>query len=104
MTSGMEFYLLAVLVALVQGGIQALSRSFFAQIIPQDKVGEYFGIFNMIGKAAAIFGPVLIGWAAVMFGHRNSILSIIVLFAVGALFLYFVKAPASADEAPPAAA
>lgn len=92
-TTGTEFYILAAMVGLVQGGIQALSRSLYAQIIPQNQVGQYFGIFNMIGKAAAIIGPVLIGWSAMAFGHRNSILSVIVLFVIGGVALYYVKAP-----------
>ncbi len=90
-TSGAQFYILAVMVGLVQGGVQALSRSLYAQMVPQHQVGQYFGIFNMIGKAAAVFGPVLVGLAAVWFGHRVSILSVIVLFAIGGIMLYFVK-------------
>ena len=97
-TSGAEFFILAFMVGLVQGGIQALSRSLYAQMIPQDQVGQYFGIFNMIGKAAAILGPVLVGWAAVAVGHRTSILTIIGLFVVGGLLLMKVKTPTAESE------
>ena len=93
MTTGLEFYLLAALVGLVIGGIQALSRSMFGQMIPLDQAGEYYGFFNMIGKSAAVIGPFLVGWTAVAFGTRNSILSVLVLFAVGGLILYFVPTP-----------
>ena len=61
MQSKHEFYLLAVIIGFVQGGIQALSRSLFAGIIPQDKSAEYFGFYNMLGKFAVILGPILIG-------------------------------------------
>ncbi len=93
MTTGLEFYLLAGLVGLVIGGIQALSRSMFGQMIPLDQAGEYYGFFNMIGKSAAVIGPFLVGWTAVAFGTRNSILSVLILFAVGGLILYFVPTP-----------
>jgi hypothetical protein len=61
MESREEFYVLAVSVGLVQGGIQALSRSLFAGMIPEGKSARYFGFYNMIGKFAAVMGPVLIG-------------------------------------------
>lgn len=56
-----EFYLLAVIIGLVQGGIQALSRAFFANMIPPEKSAEFFGFYNMVGKFAAIVGPALVG-------------------------------------------
>ena len=98
MTTGKEFYLLAALVGLVIGGIQALSRSMYGQMIPAGRAGEYFGFFNMIGKSAAIIGPFLVGWTAVAMGSRNSILSVIVLFLLGGLFLYFVPNPKARAE------
>ncbi|MDZ7860422.1 MAG: MFS transporter [Candidatus Krumholzibacteriota bacterium] len=94
-----EFYLLAVVVGLVQGGIQALSRSFYAKIIPKGKMAEYFGFYNMIGKFAAIIGPVLIGGLGLFarragFSSETStrigISSISLLFITGAVLLYFV--------------
>ncbi len=98
MTTGKEFFLLAALVGLVIGGIQALSRSMYGQMIPAGRAGEYFGFFNMIGKSAAIIGPFLVGWTAMAMGPRNSILSVIVLFLLGGLFLYFVPNPKGRAE------
>ena len=59
--SAFEFYLLAIIIGLVQGGIQALSRAFFANLIPVGKSAEFFGFYNMVGKFAAIIGPALVG-------------------------------------------
>jgi len=86
-----EFYGLAVTVGLVQGGVQALSRSFFARIIPADKSAEFFGFYNMLGKAAAVVGPVLVGWVGAVTGNpRAGILSLLVLFLSGAGILVLV--------------
>ena len=90
-TSGIEFFILAALIGLVIGGIQALSRSLLGQLIPHEQAGEYYGFFNLVGKSAAVIGPFLVGWSAAMFGSRNSILSVIILFAIGAVLLNFVK-------------
>ena len=96
-TSAVEFFVLAALIGLVIGGIQALSRSLLGQLIPHEQAGEYYGFFNMVGKSAAVIGPFLVGWTSIMFGPRNSILSVIVLFVIGAAFLYFVK-PQSGEQ------
>jgi UMF1 family MFS transporter len=89
MDQGWEFYLLAAVVGLVQGGVQALSRSYFAQLIPPDKAAEFFGFYNMLGKTAAILGPLLMVWAEELTGSaRHSILSLILLLVIGALFLW----------------
>lgn len=86
-----EFYLLAVVIGLVQGGVQSLSRSFYARIIPPNKSAEYFGFYNMLGKFAAVLGPVMIGSVTLMTGSpRLGILTIIALFIGGALLLLFV--------------
>lgn len=86
-----EFYLLAVMIGLVQGGVQALSRSFYARIIPLHQSAEFFGFYNMLGKFAAVIGPVMMGIVSVMTGEpRLSILSISVLFILGGILLYFV--------------
>jgi len=61
MTHKNEFYILAVIIGLVQGGIQALSRSYYARLIPEDKAAEFYGFYNMLGKFAAIIGPTLMG-------------------------------------------
>jgi len=92
MSSVSEFYALAVTVGLVQGGIQALSRSMYSRLIPQDKSAEFFGFYNMLGKFAAVLGPLLMGWVGVISGSpRVAILSLIVLFAAGAALLWLVK-------------
>ncbi|MDE0309756.1 MAG: MFS transporter [Acidiferrobacterales bacterium] len=96
--SGAEFFVLAAMIGMVQGGIQALSRSLYGQMIPPERAGEYYGFYNMISKSAAVIGPFLVGWTAAMFGARNSILSVIVLFGLGAILLYYVKSPQSASE------
>ncbi|HHL44989.1 MAG TPA: MFS transporter [Gammaproteobacteria bacterium] len=91
MESEWEFYALAITIGLVQGGIQSLSRSFYARIIPADKAGEFFGFYNMLGRFAAIFGPVLMGWVSMATGNpRLSILAIAVLFVLGLSLLFFV--------------
>jgi UMF1 family MFS transporter len=83
-----EFYALAAAIGLVQGGVQALSRSFYARLIPAEHSGEFFGFYNMLGKFAAVLGPITVGWVAVATGSaRASILSISVLFVLGAVIL-----------------
>jgi UMF1 family MFS transporter len=83
-----HFYLLAATIGLVQGGIQSLSRSYFAALVPVGKQGEFFGFYNMMGKFAAILGPFLVGITALATGNsRAGMLSIVVLFAGGAYLL-----------------
>ncbi|MDS4031466.1 MAG: MFS transporter [Candidatus Contendobacter sp.] len=83
-----EFYVLAIAIGLVQGGVQSLSRSLYARLIPAEKSGEFFGFFNMLGKFAAVLGPVLMGVVSLLTGNpRFSILSLLVLFVGGALLL-----------------
>jgi len=92
MDSAQEFYMLAVIIGLVQGGVQAMSRSLFTRMVPQGQSAEYFGIYNMLGKSAAIIGPVLMGAVALVTeNHRYSILSVMILFVLGALVLSRVK-------------
>ena len=92
MDSSWEFYALAVTIGLVQGGVQALSRSFYARLIPPEKSAEFFGFYNMLGKFAAVVGPALMGVVGVATGSpRLAILSILVLFVGGGALLLFVK-------------
>jgi len=92
MNTAEDFYLLAILIGLVQGGVQAMSRSYFARMIPQGQTAEYFGIYNMLGKSAAIIGPVMMGTVALVTdNHRYSILSVLLLFIIGALILTKVE-------------
>ena len=88
MNDRLHFFALAGLIGLFQGGIQALSRSLYARLIPVGKEGEFFGFYNMLGKFAAVIGPVLMGWVTLATGSvRLGILSILILFILGALLL-----------------
>ncbi|MEY4941818.1 MAG: hypothetical protein RIQ93_3553 [Verrucomicrobiota bacterium] len=91
MDSAREFFIMAVVIGLVQGGVQALSRSYFARLIPAEKGGEYFGFYNMAGKFAAIIGPTLMGVTALVTDTRTSILSLLLLFAGGMWLLTKVR-------------
>ena len=94
MDSVAEFYYLAFLIGLAQGGIQALSRSLYARMIPAGRSAEFFGFYNMLGKFAAILGPVMIGWVGVLSGNpRTGILSLLVLFIAGGIVLMKVNVP-----------
>ena len=94
MQSAWEFYVLAVVIGLVQGGVQALSRSLFARLIPASQAAELFGFYNMVGKSAAVIGPIMMGWIGVLTGSpRLAILSLLVLFAAGFLLLLWVRIP-----------
>lgn len=87
-----DFYILAVIVGLVQGGVQALSRAFYANIIPREQAGEFFGFYNIIGKFSVIIGPVLMGTVALISGDsRLSILTIAVLLIIGMALLFKVS-------------
>ena len=110
MTHKHEFYILAGVIGLVQGGIQALSRSFYSRLIPKDRAAEFYGFYNMLGKFAVIIGPALMGTMGLIvkrammppsptpdqiqtigqLASRLSIASLLILFIVGAALLYFV--------------
>lgn len=82
-----EFYFIASLIGLVQGGIQALSRSYFARLIPNSKHSEYFGIYNMLGKFAALLGPLVVGFITyITDDSRLGMLSISIFFILGTYF------------------
>ena len=86
-----EFWLLAVLVGMFQGAIQALSRSYFAKIIPAEKSGEYFGIYDICGKGASFMGTTLVGLVAQITNVANAGVAIIsVMFIIG--YVLFCKA------------
>ncbi|MEE8546605.1 MAG: MFS transporter [bacterium] len=87
-----EFFAMAIAIGLVQGGVQSLSRSFYTRIIPKDQAAEFFGFYNMLGKFAAVLGPILMGWVAVATGApRNAIFVVTVLLIIGAACLFFVN-------------
>jgi UMF1 family MFS transporter len=84
----LDFWILAMLVASSQGGIQALSRSYFAKLVPKESANEFFGFYSIFYKFAAILGPFLVGLTAQITGNTNSgVFSLIVLFIIGALIL-----------------
>jgi len=88
------FWVLAMLVASAQGGIQALSRSYFGMLIPARQSAEFFGFYNIFGKFAAIIGPFLMGVVGRAAGDsRYGILSVLVLFVIGGLILRKVEEP-----------
>ena len=92
MDTATEFYVLAGIVGLVQGGVQCLSRSLFATIIPADKATQFFGFYNMMGKFATIIGPAIMGQVAYLTGNpRLSIVFISVMFIGGGLLLCRVE-------------
>jgi len=110
MTEKQEFFILAGMIGLVQGGIQALSRSYYSRLIPIDRTAEFFGFYNMLGRFATIIGPALMGGVGLIvrrilmptdptaahilsigrLASRWSIASILVLFILGGILLYFV--------------
>ena len=89
-----DFYLLAVAIGLVQGGVQSLSRSLYARLVPPSKTAEFFGFFNMVGKFATIFGPLLIAFTPLLIpgaSERDGIFSLTLLFLVGGFLLSRVR-------------
>jgi len=93
-----EFYVLAATIGLVQGGVQSLSRSFYADIIPRQQAAEFFGFYNMMGKSAALIGPLMVGGVVYMTNdHRLGILSILLLFVSGGYLLTKVRHQAIID-------
>jgi len=119
MTKPIEFYALAIAIGLVQGGIQALSRSYYSRLIPKGQEGEFYGFYNMLGKFAAILGPLLIGvvgltikgtlgplastpeqqMAIGQIASRWGIGSVVLLFVIGAILFKFVDEEEGKREA-----
>jgi UMF1 family MFS transporter len=102
-----EFFVLACMIGIVQGGVQALSRSLYSRIIPADKSAEFFGFYNMLSRFATVAGPVLIamtGIAARSMGYAGSmasrigIVSVAILFLAGGLVLRFVDEDKGKEE------
>ena len=92
LSSAFEFYLLAAWVGFVQGGIQGSSRGMFGKLIPKEKAGEFFGLYNVMGRAGAILGPLMVGTLLTLYGNvRIALLPISVLFIIGGLLLTRVK-------------
>ena len=94
MKTAAHFYALAIVIGCVQGGVQAMSRSFYGKLIPENQAGEYFGFYNMFGKFSAILGPFLVGLTAYWTSSsRASLGVIVVLFIIGGYLLARVQPP-----------
>lgn len=92
MKTTFDFWILAFLVATAQGGIQALSRSYFGKLIPKEKSAEYFGVFNIFGKVSSLMGPLLISLVLTYTkSTQMSVLSLVILFILGLVFFIMVK-------------
>ncbi|WP_421382301.1 MFS transporter [Bacillus salacetis] len=90
----MDFWILAMLVATSQGGIQALSRSYFAKLVPKQNSNEFFGFYNIFGKFASIMGPLLVGVTAQATGNSSTgVFSLVILFILGIIILSRVPEP-----------
>lgn len=88
MKTALDFWILAMVVGCVQGGVQALSRSYYAKLIPKESSNEFFGFYNVFGKFAAIAGPLLVGVTAQVTGNTNSgVFSLVILFIIGGALL-----------------
>ena len=95
-----HFYALAVIIGLFQGGIQALSRSYYSRLVPESLESQFFGFFNMLGKFAAIIGPFLVGIVTLITGEqRYGIISLIILFILGFVLLRRVDEEKAKGEA-----
>ena len=91
MDTALEFYVVACVVGLVQGGVQAISRSFFSTLIPTNKAAEFFGFYNFIGKSSVFIGPFMVSGIALVTGNPSyGILSLLILFIPGLILLWMV--------------
>jgi UMF1 family MFS transporter len=90
LTEVWEFWVLAGLIGLVQGGVQALSRSLYQRLVPAGEPGEFFGFYNMMGKFSVMLGPVLMGIGARTGNERNAIIAVLLLIVLGGVVLAFV--------------
>ncbi len=87
-----EFYGLAVAIGLVQGGVQSLSRSYYSRLIPPEKAVEFFGFYNMLGKFAALLGPLLVGQVGLITGRtQDGVLALTLMLVAGAILLSRVR-------------
>lgn len=99
MKSQWQFWVLAIFVGMFQGGIQALSRSYFAKIIPAERSGEYFGLMDICGKGASFLGTLVVGAASQIFGSINIGVSMIVLLFAAGLVLFIMTDKLDSKEA-----
>lgn len=87
LTALWQFFVMAAVIGLVQGGIQALSRSYFARLIPPAHAGEFFGFYNMLGKFAAVLGPVAVGVTKLITGDARLAILVLLVFFIGGMLL-----------------
>lgn len=99
MKSQWQFWVLAIFVGMFQGGIQALSRSYFAKITPAERSGEYFGLMDICGKGASFLGTLVVGAASQIFGSINIGVSMIVLLFTAGLVLFIMTDKLDSKEA-----
>ncbi|WP_237163314.1 MFS transporter [Paenibacillus sp. BIHB 4019] len=100
MTTSLHFYLLAIMVGVVQGGSQAISRSIYSGMVPPSKSGEFFGFLSLSSKFSSVVGPLLFSVVATVTGStRIAILSLIALFVIGIVLLMFVNLTKGRAEA-----
>tara|TARA_B100000676_G_scaffold23716_1_gene21153 strand:+ start:278 stop:1528 length:1251 start_codon:yes stop_codon:yes gene_type:complete len=91
MDTATEFFIVAGIIGLVQGGVQAISRSYFSNLIPQEKAAEFFGFYNFIGKSSVFLGPFMVSGIALLTGSPSiGILSLLILFIPGLILLWRV--------------
>ena len=89
MDTAQEFFIVAGIIGLVQGGVQAISRSYFSNLIPQEKAAEFFGFYNFIGKSSVFLGPFMVSGIALLTGSPSfGILSLLILFIPGLILLW----------------
>ena len=89
MDTAQEFFIVAGIIGLVQGGVQAISRSYFSNLIPQEKAAEFFGFYNFIGKSSVFFGRFMVSGIALLTGSPSfGILSLLILFIPGLILLW----------------
>lgn len=99
-----EFYVMAAAIGCVQGAVQSMSRSYYGRLIPAQRAGEFYGFYNMMGKFAAVLGPLLMGTTALITGNsRTAIVSLVVLFAGGAVMLTIAARRQRVDSLQPSA-
>lgn len=96
--SAVEFWILAILVGMFQGGIQALSRSYYGKIIPKDHANEYYGFYDIFGKTASIIGTFLVATTTSLTGNASlGVLSIAVLLVAALVFLLLQRTRRGSD-------
>ena len=94
LTDVRQFYAMAITIGMVQGGVQGISRSLYASLIPAQQSGEFFGFYNMVTKFSHVLGPVLIGVVAIFTDEPKFILiAVMPMFLLGAMLLTRIDAP-----------